>query len=40
MYERVEISLVGVHEKLEISVKDQKGQTDVDRQFLRDILLG
>ena len=40
VYERVEISLVEVHEKLEISVKDQKGQTDVDRQFLRDILLG
>ena len=39
MYERVGISLVEVHEKLEISVIRPKGLTDVDR-FLRDRLLG
>ena len=39
VYERVGISLVEVHEKLEISLKGLKGLTDVDR-FLRDKLLG
>ena len=39
MYERVEISLAEVHEKLEISVIGPKGLTDINR-FLRDKLLG
>ena len=39
VYERVGISLVEGHEKLEISVKGPKGLTEIDI-FLRDTLLG